>query len=493
MNSVLQHVRSAALRLDGGGMTDGQLLERFLACREEAAFEALVRRHGPMVLGVCRRVLNNLHDAEDAFQATFLVLVRKAASLLPRRAVGNWLYGVAYHTALKARAAIVKRRTREAQVRDMPRREVLTDDAGLDWQPLLDQELSRLPDKFREPVVLCDLEGKTRKEAAGQLGIPEGTLSGRLTTARRRLAKRLARQGVTLSAGSLAAVLLPNTASAGVPAPLVVSTVKAAALLVAGEPAAGVISAQVAVLTEGVLKAMLMTKLKMTAAVLLMVGGVVMGGGALVERSLADTRADRPAVAKEQPRPRQAEGRQEMADDEVQPPREQAKGEATFPGALQSVDAAKNTITVKGGTNIRQTGPMEKTFELAKDLVILRDGKPAKLSDLKQGGRVTVKLAEDGKTAVSISETGKTMMALWKSADPANNTITVTVTTGGRGGVEKKDVTHELAKDGKVMLEGKEVKLADLKDVKLGSTLQLTFSVDDEKKLVRIQYSTRNR
>src|SRR5262245_40769793 len=108
--SVIQHFRRAVLLQDGGGMTDGQLLECFLARREEAAFAALVRRHGPMVLGVCRRVLHNAHDAEDAFQATFLVLVRKAASFLPRRALGNWLYGVAHHTALKARAAAVRRR-----------------------------------------------------------------------------------------------------------------------------------------------------------------------------------------------------------------------------------------------------------------------------------------------------------------------------------------------------------------------------------------------
>src|SRR5262245_40829862 len=117
ISSVLGQLRKAALSQDDG-MTDGQLLGCFLTRREEAAFAALVQRHGPMVLGVCRRVLRNTHDAEDAFQATFLVLVRKAASLLPRETLGNWLYGVAYHTALKARAAAWKRRAKEAQVRD---------------------------------------------------------------------------------------------------------------------------------------------------------------------------------------------------------------------------------------------------------------------------------------------------------------------------------------------------------------------------------------
>ncbi len=488
MSSVIPHVRRAALLQDGGGMKDGQLLECFLARREEAAFAALVRRHGPMVLGVCRRVLHNAHDAEDAFQATFLVLVRKAAALLPREALGNWLYGVAYHTALKARAATVRRRAKEAQVRPMARLETLAEDPCRDWQPLLDHELSRLPDKYREAVVLCELEGKTRREAARQLGIPEGTLSGRLTTAHRRLAQRLARHGFTVSAGSLAAVLSQSAASAGVPVPLAVSTIKSAALLAAGQAAAGVISVKVAALTEGVLRAMLLTKLKVTAAFLVVVGLVAVGSGTLVHGVLAGTTADRPVAAAENPRtPPVAD--QEPAQEEAQAPREQRKEGPTFPGTLQSVDAEKKTVTVK--TNNRQTGPVEMTFEMAKDIVILRDGKPAKLSDLKQGGRISVKLSPDQKTAVSISETGKTMAGPLKAVDPANNTITITV-SGGRDPV-KKDVTHQLAKDGKVTLEAKEVKLADLKDVKPGSTVQLTFAVDDEKKLIHIHHAARNR
>ena len=169
-------------------------------------------------------------------------------------------------------------------------------------------------------------------------------------------------------------------------------------------------------------------------------------------------------------------------------PRGQAKGEATVGGTLQGVDTAKNTVTVT--TSNRATGKLDKTFEMAKDVVVLRDGKPAKVGELKQGGRISVKLSPDQKTAVSISETGKTMAAPLKSVDSEKNSITLTVTTGVRGAPsEKKDVTHELAKDGKVMLEGKEVQLADLKDVRPGSTIQLTFSVDDEKKLVHIQYT----
>ena len=151
MSSVLRHLRAVCVADEGA--TDGQLLKCFLDQQDEAAFEALVRRHGAMVLGVCRRVLQNPHDAEDAFQATFLVLVRKAASIVPREMVGNWLYGVAYRTALKAKAAAIKQRAKEMQVKDMPRHESADDD--LIWrnlQPLLDRELNRLPDKYRVPV-----------------------------------------------------------------------------------------------------------------------------------------------------------------------------------------------------------------------------------------------------------------------------------------------------------------------------------------------------
>jgi len=254
-------------------MTDGQLLECFITRRDEAAFEALVRRHGPMVLGVCRRVLRNTHDAEDAFQATFLVLARKAPSIGQRELVGNWLYGAAYRAALEAKVS--RRRLRERQVSAMPEPEAAAEAQDwLDLRPVLDQELSRLPDKYRVPVVLCDLQERTRRDVARQLGIPAGTLSGRLTTARRLLAGRLARRGFAPAGGALAAALSQGVASACVPSPLVVSTVKAATLLVAGQ-AAGLISDKVAALTEGVLKTMLLTKCKSVLGVLLVLGAVL--------------------------------------------------------------------------------------------------------------------------------------------------------------------------------------------------------------------------
>jgi RNA polymerase sigma factor (sigma-70 family) len=273
---VFRHLRRAALVPDGGGMTDCQLLECFISRRDEAAAEALVRRHGAMVLGVCQRVLRNPHDAEDAFQATFLVLVRKAASIRQRELLGNWLYGVAYRTALEARAVATRRRARERQVSVMPEPGIPSGaDLGRDLRPLLDQELSRLPEKYQVPVILCDLEGRTRREVARQLGIPPGTLSGRLTTARRILAKRLARHGLAISGTALLTALAAGAASAGVPAPLVAATVEATTAVAAGQAAATVVSAKVAALTQGVMKAMFVTKLKIATAVLLAAGTVI--------------------------------------------------------------------------------------------------------------------------------------------------------------------------------------------------------------------------
>ncbi len=273
---------------------DEELLDRFVSQRDGAAFEVLVRRHGPTVLGVCRRLLQHPQDAEDAFQATFLVLVRKAASLGQRELLGNWLYGVAYRTALRARAAALRRRKQEKQVRTMPEPEIR--DASEEWRdlrPFLDHELNRLPDKYRIPIVLCDLEGKTRQDAAEKLDLPVGTLSGRLTTARKLLAKRLAHRGLALSGGALIAALSPSAASAAVPAPLVTSTVQAATAIAAGQAAAGVVSVPVAALAEGVVRAMLIKKLKIAIVVLLT---LVTGATAVVVQ--ANREAAPPGAAK---------------------------------------------------------------------------------------------------------------------------------------------------------------------------------------------------
>ena len=277
-DTILRHIRRAVLAPDGAGLTDSKLLECYVDRRDETAFEALLRRHGPMVLGVCRRVLGNVADAEDAFQATFLVLVSKAATVLPRDRVGAWLYGVAHHTALKAKASAAKRRSKERQAGAMQGSESRHE---MEQKLLerLDQELLRLPDKYRVPIVLCDLEGRTRKEVARQLGWAEGTVASRLSRGRALLARRMKSHGLSLSDEALGLVF----ASQGVPACppyLAASTLNAAAAFAAGSAAAGVIPAQVVALTKGALKAMLLSKLKVAAVAAALVV-LTLGGGLL--------------------------------------------------------------------------------------------------------------------------------------------------------------------------------------------------------------------
>jgi RNA polymerase sigma factor (sigma-70 family) len=298
--SGLIHYLRASVRPRGGdGQTDGELLERFVAERDGAAFASLVRRHGPMVLGVCRRVLHDPDDAEDAFQATFLVLVRRAAAVAPREAVGNWLYGVAYRTALGARRAAARRRAKEREVAAAPKPEPRAEDAWSELRPVLDQELNGLPDKYRLPVVLCDLEGRSRRDVARQLKLPEGTLSSRLAAARKKLADRLTRRGLALSGGGLAVLLSQNAAPACLPARLVGSAVHAALAAAAGEAVAGgAVSAKAAALADGVMRAMVMSKVKNTALGLLLFGAVGAGGGDWVCRAYsADPAAAGPALA----------------------------------------------------------------------------------------------------------------------------------------------------------------------------------------------------
>jgi RNA polymerase sigma factor (sigma-70 family) len=266
---VTQFIRRLLSTHADAGEGDGELLSRFAAHQEEAAFEGLLRRHGPMVWGVCRRLLRDTPDAEDAFQATFLVLVRKAGSIRRPALLGNWLYGVAYRTALKARAEAGKRREPGKEVGDIPARDAALDAVWADLRPVLDEEVRRLPPKYLAPFVLCYLEGKTNEEAARLLGCPKGTIVSRLARARERLRARLTRRGLTLSAAALALLLTEKVAAAAVPEALLsfVTT-------------AGASSQKVTALAKEVLKAMSMTRLKSTAAFLFMAG--VLAGGAVL-------------------------------------------------------------------------------------------------------------------------------------------------------------------------------------------------------------------
>jgi RNA polymerase sigma factor (sigma-70 family) len=299
---VLRNLRRALGRAEAAGVSDAELLERFVAHRDESAFELLVWRHERLVSGVCRRVLGNVHDAEDAFQAAFLVLARKAASIGRGQALASWLYQVAVRIALRARAAAAARAGRERQGVDLSAIPA-TDEAAVEGRDLalvLDEEVGRLPEQYRGLVVLCCLEGRTYGQAARQLGCSLGTVSTRLTRAREILRGRLERRGVALGAAALAAVLGERAVSAA----LVQQTARAAAL---GAPDSAV-SPAVAALTKGALNAMRMTKLKVAAALLLTV--CLFGGGA----ALFPPRSEPPARAGGQVQKQAPTGKAEAAD-----------------------------------------------------------------------------------------------------------------------------------------------------------------------------------
>jgi RNA polymerase sigma factor (sigma-70 family) len=277
-----------------GASSDRHLLERFVRSQDQAAFAALVQRHGPMVLGVCRRLLHDAHEAEDAFQATFLVLVHKAHSIGRPEALGPWLHGVAYRTAARARQA-ARQRAREREAAAMPDGDPAVELVGRELRQVLDEELGRLGQKYRAPLVLFYLEGKTTEEVARQLGCPKGTVLSRLARGRERLRQRLVRRGVAPSAGVLVGLLTAKAVPVAVPAALATVTVEAAVLTAAGQAAAGAIPASVAALTKGVLRAMLLSKLKVVAAVVLAVTAAVVGTVVCARQAPAD----KPAAARE--------------------------------------------------------------------------------------------------------------------------------------------------------------------------------------------------
>jgi RNA polymerase sigma factor (sigma-70 family) len=309
LGSVLRHIRRLVTARTAEGLTDRQLLKRFAVQRDETSFAALVERHGSLVLGVCRRILANPHDADGAFQATFLVLARKAGSAGWQESVGNWLYGVALRIALKARGNLNRRQAREQgtgptmaassdPLLQHPGRDgdPMVEVARRELQRVLDEELNQLPLKYRAPLVMCYLEGKTNEEAARQLGWPAGSMSRHLARGRELLRQRLTNRGVALSAGMLVTVLAENGWGQMVAGGLADSTVQAAVLYAGGTAAgAGLLSAEAVVLAEGILKAMFTTKLKIALATLLIIG--LAGSGRSVFLRQAD--ASQPAAADE--------------------------------------------------------------------------------------------------------------------------------------------------------------------------------------------------
>ncbi len=311
-NTRMGHRSSTALmqnlgRLFAAGTVSGvpehQLLERFLRHRDGHAFEALVERYGPMVLGVCRRILRDPNDVEDAFQATFLVLVRKGHSIRDRQVLGPWLHAVASKTALRARS-IARRQGRSFEdvtlwnPRDESAIEPSRNQIAAEYSGVLDEELGRLPEKYRAPIVLCYYEGLTHDEAAARLRWPVGTVRGRLARARDRLRDRLTRRGVTL-ASALAAVAMPVANSKArvvfVESVLVESTSRAA-LAFAAAPIFPIFSSSIpaVLLTQHVLRGLFMSKCMSVAPALALAGLITTG---VVAARFQEPRATPAAIA----------------------------------------------------------------------------------------------------------------------------------------------------------------------------------------------------
>jgi RNA polymerase sigma factor (sigma-70 family) len=393
LETVLHHINMLRPPADCG---DGHLLRRFAARRDEAAFAALVQRHGPMVLGVCRRLLRHEQDAEDAFQATFLILARKAASVRQGRSLAGWLYRVARRTALRARAAAAKPippgAGKTTSQPDPPAEASLRE-----LQHLLDEEVDRLPEKYRAPFVLCCLEGHSRAEAARQLGWNEGTLSGRLALARQRLRQRLARGGVSLAA-VLCAVALGPGANAGMPVALAGRTVAAVRWFASGQ-AGGAVSAPAVALAEAAVRATSGIRIKLTAVMLLLVALAGVGAGMHALQVPAGTPAegDRPAAAS-------------PAAPDREPPRVDRLGDPLPPGALARL-----------GTVRFRTGFPERIAFLPGDKVLAaveREG--VSFWDVGTGKETRRSVDMRWGEAAALSADGKLLAV---SAIPNDNTI----------------------------------------------------------------------
>jgi RNA polymerase sigma factor (sigma-70 family) len=290
VSSFLRRLRGGIGAAGFGGLSDAQLLGRWLALRDQAAFEVLLWRHGPMILGVCRRLLGNAADAEDAFQATFLLLERKAAAIRHRESVAAWLYQVAYRVALRARERSARRNACELDGVERLADDTPENGLACDLRAVLDDEINRLPTKYRTPFVRCYLEGCTNEEVAAEMSCPVGTVHSRLSWARERLRSRLVRRGVTLTSAALAACLVSGAASAAIPVALAATALQGAFAYAAHSATAAGLSAGAVALAKGELRSMFFAKLKLAVAVLLALT-ICGGAGGLASYRVAEAAA----------------------------------------------------------------------------------------------------------------------------------------------------------------------------------------------------------
>ena len=328
LSAVLRQVRKLAGAQGSEGRSDSELLDAFLSRQDATAFAALVQRHGPMVLNVCHRVLHQREDAEDAFQATFLILARKAASVRKRPALASWLYGAASRMALSIKRAAARRRSHEGRARAMTPTNPCADLAWREVQVVLEEEIQKLAEKYRTVFVLCCLESKPRAEVARLLGLKEGTVSSRLDHARKHLQGRLARRGVTLS-GVLAAAALTPTVGRAVPPALLATTVRGAAASAAGT--AGAVSARVAALVAGGLRT---TPTNTVVATLVLALALVAGGtGLILGQTSTTTPPDESLLQQPHTEPQEPAAQKQ--------PRADRYGDALPSGALARIGTAR--------------------------------------------------------------------------------------------------------------------------------------------------------
>jgi RNA polymerase sigma factor (sigma-70 family) len=429
LNTLLRHVQmqTADPRVAPG--TDWQLLEDFAARRDETAFTTLVARHGPMVLRVCRRVLGHEQDAEDAFQATFLVLARNTGAIRKRETVANWLHGVAYRTAMKAKRTAARRRNHEARHRP-PSPQPAASPTWAEVQGVLDEEIQRLPEPFRAAFVLCVMEGKTAPEAAVELACKVGTVSSRLTRARRHLQQRLARRGISLAALLAALSLTEPAGQAAMPARLAQAAIRSGLLAAADPSASGMIPPRVAALAAGVTQAMFWTKSRI-ASLLILIAALFAAGAAV--------------AARQEPGARKPE---EPA------PKPQA---VVRPQAATRADNGKETVTYSGrviGPDGRPVAVAELHLGLAWFHSRRPSPSPAGVTTGADGRfRFTVPKVKFGDQGTTVAATAANYGVAWVDVPP-----------GGK----KEDLTLRLVKDdapitGQIVdLQGKPVRGATL-------------------------------
>ena len=400
---LMQQLRSL-VRGSLDSATDQYLLTQFAAERDEAAFHALVRRYGPMVWRVCRQALSREHDAEDAYQSTFLLLARKAGSLRKPEAVSSWLFGVARRIALKSRARSAKEASREA-VALPPSSDPLDVLTGRELLQVFDEELLRLPAEYQTPLILCCLEGKSHQEAARQLGWSEGSVKGRLERGRDLLAQRLTLRGLTLPAVLAAQIVWQSSAAASVPAALASSTVRIALLAAMDAGAAGV-SASVLSLANAPGVIVGVSKIKLLAG-LVFAAGLGLGGHFILQRPSSEPprreSADLPVradVSREPNAPKEVPRVEPQAPPAAQP--------TVMEAELWTIDRVNRRIGIipprSGNPDTTGEGvrPTERTMVLAKNAVILLEGKLAALTSLKRGYFIVLTLSADGREVEKI-------------------------------------------------------------------------------------------